>query len=324
MGNKSNNALFRLKLDRLLLVFVLLFSSVLFADTLSYGYEQFIRVNVFAERDEVYISSIKADLSEAIMRFQSDMNRFPDIKVFINIAPDARAYDEWIASRPIVFENSLGFTDLTTSNIYIRHPAFLGSHRNLIRLLLHEYIHLFIDYHWADAPLWFHEGMAIFFTEKVSLNRLYNFSINNAFHRDYLLVRYAHRYPENRANIEPFYFQAALIMRKIVEEHRQELINLFKLSASHPIFDDTFRMAFRVSQEDFLASFESEIQNLFRLNLYKGILLLTWLAFPILLIIAKIKKNQKTKRLLEEWDIEHISGETIMEGHDEETKDIRT
>ena len=55
------------------------------------------------------------------------------------------------------------------------------------------------------------------------------------------------------------------------------------------------------------------MQTFFRLSIYKGLILLMWLCFPVFLIIAKIKKNHKTKKILEEWDMEESTVEPISD-----------
>ena len=271
---------------------------------LNSDYEELIHVNVFHERDERHIPIIQRELAIKITDFQFILKSFPDIEVHIDIAPDRRTYEDWIRGRAVVFENSQGFTDLAQNRIFIKNPVYLRDQRALIQLLMHEYIHLFIHYHWSDAPLWFHEGMAVYFTENLSINRLYQFTTNNAFHSNYLLLRYAYMYPDDRENIEPFYVQATLLIRFIVENNLDALINLFDERNRFPRFSDSFQAAFHTSQIDFLGNFEREIQKFFRTNIYIGIILLTWLSFPLLLIIARIRKHISTKQILEEWDIE--------------------
>jgi hypothetical protein len=280
---------------------------------LNADYADFIHVNVFNDKDNRHITVIKRELSAAINRFQFEIKSFPDIDVHIYIAPDKRTYEEWIHGRAVVFENSLGFTDLVNNIIYIKNPVDLRDDRSVIRLLLHEYIHLFIHYHWSDAPLWFHEGMAVFFTENITLNRLYQFTTNNAFHTDYLLLRYAYTYPENRTNVEPFYFQSTLLMRYIVENNMDKLINLFDLAEMYPRFSDAFQIAFNTTQIEFLDSFEKEIRLFFRTYIYIGVILLTWLSFPILLIIARIRRYKKTKQVLKDWDMEEAEMQTEVD-----------
>ena len=293
-----------------LLLIILMYSfSLLFSQTISDEYEEYINVVVFNNKDEKYVPHIKKELAKAIVKFQFDVKSFPDIEVTINIAPDKATYREWTNDKEVVFENSNGFADLRNNQIYINNPRYLGDNKSLIRLLLHEYIHLFINYHWKDAPLWFHEGMAMYFTGSISINHIFRFTTNNALHSNYLLTKYAYEYPKNRAEIEPYYFQAALLIKKIVDDDKQRLYNLFEISTQYSTFNSAFEVAFKENHEDFLTSFEDYTKAFLKINIYKGIILFTWLSFPIILIIAKFKKNHKTRKLLERWEIDEIKEE---------------
>jgi hypothetical protein len=127
---------------------------------------------------------------------------------------------------------------------------------------------------------------------------------NNAFHREYLLARYPNSYPENRANIEPYYFQAALAVRKLVEEKNHKLRDFFDLSVKYNNFNYAFIEAFGKTPDRFLENISKEINNFFQINIYVGIMALTWSLFPVFLIIAHIKKSKKTRELLAQWDAE--------------------
>ena len=281
-----------------------IFNVFLNAQKLNDDYVRHITVNVFSDKDVRYIDNIKSELSDRIVKFQFEIKSFPDIDIVINVAPDKATYSSWVRGKEKVFENSSAFTNLKTYEIFIKNPTQFSDSRKFINVLLHEYIHIFIDYHFKDAPLWFHEGMANYFSEKQTLNQTFNYVRNNAFNKNYLLIKYAYRYPEQKANIEPYYFQATLIIKRTYEDKMKNFINLFYYAEEHSRFSDAFLAAFGKSQEEFLRNFEKEMNNFFKTHFYIGIMLLTWSLFPIFLIIAKIKQNRRTKRLLQKWEIE--------------------
>ena len=281
-----------------------IFNVFLNAQKLNDDYVRHITVNVFSDKDVRYIDNIKSELSDRIVKFQFEIKSFPDIDIVINVAPDKATYSSWVRGKEKVFENSSAFTNLKTYEIFIKNPTQFSDSRKFINVLLHEYIHIFIDYHFKDAPLWFHEGMANYFSEKQTLNQTLNYIRNNAFNKNYLLIKYAYRYPEQKANIEPYYFQATLIVKRTFEDKMNNLINLFYSSEEYDKFSEAFFAVFGKTQEEYLRNFEKEINNFFKTHFYIGIMLLTWSLFPIFLIIAKIKQNRRTKRLLQKWEIE--------------------
>ena len=267
-------------------------------------YEDLINVETFHERDEKITQYIKSELAKGIVSFQSEIKCYPDIEITIFVSPNKRTYDEWVSKSNVKILNSIAFADLNKTEIYIQNPRDIRNNKKFINSLLHEYIHIYIHYHFYDAPLWLHEGLAWFYAENISLNQTFQFMMNNAFHTNYLLIKYAYDYPNNISNIEPFYFQSAMLARKINEEYKNQLHKLFDLSYQKHSFTQSFMTAFQMSDIEFLRYFENELQLFFRLNVYKGMLLLAWICFPVFLIIAKFQKNRKTRKILEEWEAE--------------------
>ena len=283
----------------------LLLSCLLNAQISHNDYIDFITVKVFHDKDIKYIDIIKNELSEKIIELQFELMSFKDIPIQINIAPDRVTYDKWVNKNHIFNESIIGFADLTTNEIFIKNPTLL-KHNGLIPLLLHEYIHIFINDHWEDVPLWFHEGMALYFSDKMSRVYSLQYLSKNAFHSEYLLLKYAYKYPDNKANLDSYYFQAGLIMRKTFEDKKHKLLNMMANANKFANFSECFRDSFLKSEELFLSDFGNEMDNFYKLNRYLGIMLLSWALFPIILIIAKIKQNSKNKELLSEWEMENI------------------
>ena len=282
--------------------FIVLFA--LFAVLSAADYENLIFTRAYQDSDGKHVAFIRKELASAIVRFQREINSFPDIPIEIHIAPNKQTYTHWTAGRHIVFDSSLAFVDLEQTRVYVKHPSQIGSNKKLIQVLLHEYIHIFIHHHWADAPLWFHEGMAMYFTHEVNFGFLEYVLSNNSIHSRYLLPKHQYTYPEHKAEIEPYYFQSALVVRKLVELHREQFIRLFAFAEEEIDFETSFLLAMGKSVDSFLLDSEKALKDIYKLNVYKAIIMLSWLSFPIILIIAKIKKNHKTKKLLEQWEIE--------------------
>lgn len=267
-------------------------------------YERFITVVTYTEKDQKYIDSVKSELSHLIINFQFEVKSFQDIPVTIHIAPDFKTYKEWIADKEAVFESSLAFADLAKNDIYILHPTNVKDNKRFIRTLLHEYIHIFIHETWHDAPLWFHEGMATYFSEGVTFTHIMQFMTNNAFHNKYLLHKHAHTYPVYKRDIEPFYFQSVMLIKRAFDDDKKRFLLLFEIGNLSESFEETFQSSFNMTIDDLLTSFSLYMAVFFRMSLYKGIILCSWLIFPILLLIARIRKEVKTRKLLKEWDKE--------------------
>lgn len=293
-----------ISLSFLLLLF--LFSFKLYAIS---DYENLIKVRIYHEKDERYISYIKSELAKEIVKFQMKVRAFPDIETIINIASDNDMYNSWIESKGRIFESSQAFCDLKSNEIFIRNPSVIRDNRKLITIILHEYIHLFVNYHWTDAPLWFHEGMAVYFSEGLSINKTFHFISNYAFHKTYLLKKYAYKYPDNPADYYPYYFQSAFVVKKMIDDYPNKFTDLFDYSGFNTKFNDAFQKAFLKTHEDFLSENEKRISRFFYFNIYFGVLSLMWIMFPVFLIIANVKKSIKNKKIIETWSLEILKEE---------------
>jgi len=267
-------------------------------------YVDFIHINTIDQKYENLIPLLKSKLSVEIVRFQFCIASFPDIEIAINIAPDKVTYDTWTKNHHVTITDSGAFAELQSNTIFLANQRQSIVDDSVINTLLHEYIHIYIYHHFPDAPLWFQEGMAIYFSRQMSFSYTFQFITNHAFHREYLLLRYAYHYPANRANIEPYYFQAYSIIRKMADDKNVNIANLFEASEKYDSFNDAFYSVFGKTPDDYLSNFKREMDTFFKTNLYIGIMVLTWLLFPTFLIIAKIKQNSKAKELLKQWESE--------------------
>jgi len=298
-------------------ILLLLYGNI-YAQRLDTGYVEFIHINVIDKKFENLVPLLKNKLSDEIIRFQFQMQKYPDIEIELHIAPDKVTYDTWREQYNVTITDSGGFAVSESNKIFIANQRQSITNDSVIRTILHEYIHLFIYHYFSDAPLWFHEGMAIYFSRQMSFSYAFQFITDHAFHREYLLIKYAYNYPANIANIEPFYYQSYSIIKKIVEDKPANIVNLFEASEKYSAtvgagfqptrnhFEQAFTSVFYKTPEDYLTVFEKDMNTFFKRNLYLGIMMLTWLLFPIFLIIAKIKQNKKAKELLEKWEAEDM------------------
>jgi hypothetical protein len=281
-------------------IFYFILLSILLSPKLFAQSEDLITVNILDKSHEKYISLITRELALQINNFQQITKSFIEIPLTINIASDFEKYYYWQKNHNAIFENSIGFTDLENNTVYLRNPETISKDKKLISLLFHQYLHLYVYYHWKDAPLWFHESVASYFSEKLTLSYFMYFIFNYTFHKDYLLIKHANEYPDENENIEPYYFQAIYLMKKLLEEQNKIHI-LFENSNNENNFLQVFYQTYNKYPEEFLEEFQVQINEFYYRNINLGIIFLTWLSFPIILVIARIKLHKKNKEILEKW-----------------------
>ena len=294
--------------SKVLLYFLMIGSFSLYAQKLTRisphvfnsEYEQFIIVHTFTENDEKIIAQIKNELSDRIIQLQQTIRSLRDLEITINIAPNPSIYAEWILGKHIVFENSIGYAELETNQIYIKNLSSLPGKPELITLLMHEYIHLYIYDHFPDAPLWFHEGMAHYFSSPINLEQIY-YWWTNAFKKGYLLDQFPYTYPENEEELTPYYFQSFLIFRHLMQTKDNKLQDLFYLSEKNNNFHDCFTNIFYRTPESYVLDFyhhtlvrELRVQKAIK---YAYLVALVIILTAVLLFYFRIKKQMRLEKL---------------------------
>jgi len=160
--------------NNIILIFFL-FSYFIFAETTI-----FENITIQSNKPE-FAENLAQNLSEKIFEFHKKIGKYPNMNVNILIAENRKEFQIWTGKNTGIIEHSQAFYDGSTDTIYIRNLKEIKNIEKLKRTLLHEYIHAFNRHYWKNLPLWFNEGMSVFFAGELNLNRELNFS------KDYIL-----------------------------------------------------------------------------------------------------------------------------------------
>ncbi len=308
------------------IVFVLFFPSLISAKTIKkFDTEFLIHVKTYHPKDDKIAKEIKEKFSDNMDKFQRRMKQFPDIHIFIRIAPTNKYFEDWTKKRNKIAEFSDGFTDMRTKEIFLKNPAKYQSIERLHQVIMHEYIHLFINHYFYDAPLWFHEGMAVYLSEGISYERYYNFMKFYAFKQQNLIKATPYNYPDNLNLLEPYYFQSAQAVKTLITDQPKNFEEFWDKGNGKNKFDDAFLLTFQTLPSSFLNNFDNSIHKLFYNGIVFIILTSIWSFLPIILILAVIRKHRKNKKILEEWEnqeYEEPEKEYIPENLTENEKEV--
>ena len=258
------------------------------------------------EKDIHYAEKIAEALNYNIDRFQRKIGQYPDIPVKIKIASDNEEYQEFSGSSSAIIEFSQAFFDPTDKTIYLRNPAKLRNFEFLNRILLHEYIHLFVRTYWFNPPLWFNEGMAVYFSYDLNLDREFNFVINYIMGNSRSLNAMKRRYPENRIEWESFYAKSGLAVKYLYNKKRNGFYSLWERSGAERDFNKSFFRAFFLTQDQFSRMFEEYSRSHFTMEILLASTGLIWMIFPLILLIGGIRKKFRNKKIEQLWEEESI------------------
>ena len=249
---------------------------------------------------EQVLSGFDAD----VFAFQKSVGVYLDSPITIRIAADKKEFSNWTGSDSGILEFSQAFYDSRTETIYLRHPAELKSLVLLQRILLHEYIHHFVGKLWKHSPLWFNEGMAVYFSGDMGMDRELNFAKNSILGNSRPLGMMRHSYPRNRLEWESFYAKSGLAVKYLYSQKRVEFYRLWDFSGKDANFDSAFLKAFLMSVNDFSGFFEDYAKSHFRLEILLASTGMIWTILPLVLIIGAIRRKILNRKKLQVWEKE--------------------
>jgi tetratricopeptide (TPR) repeat protein len=152
--------------------------------------------------------------------------------------------------------------------------------RSAEAVAFHEYVHLLVRNNFRNAPLWFNEGLAEYYStfeigdgnRKVKLGRAINYRVRTLRERDPLPLnvlfavdeKSAHYYEPDKRSV--FYAESwALVHYLLSGERRPQLSTFLDLLARGAGAEEAFKQSFQTS----FTGLETELREYIRLNKYK-------------------------------------------------------
>ncbi len=272
---------------RILLVFLIFIInlSLLRANKVIYT-DDLIEVQA-NQQDRVFAQDIMEHLPKLIDRFQMDIGVYPQFKARIYLSHDQQDFQNIVATFGGITEHSNAFYSRQDSVIYIKSFLELGNKESFYQILHHEYIHAFIEYHFKDAPLWFHEGMAIHFSQQFSTNMVYALGVDYLSQAIPSINEMENKYPQDSRMLTTFYAKSAMAVEYL---HKLDKLAFSKMFTTHKYFNIAFNRSFGFSKEKFYYDFEKDFREKIILNAIYSLATLLGLVFPIIFIWGWIRR----------------------------------
>lgn len=241
------------------------------------------------------------NLDLRITEFQRNIGVYPYEKARIYIIGDEKEYRSLSLGKAEIVEFSNGFYDSKDNLIRVRAPEQVKE--NYVNLLLHEYIHWYIDLLFQNAPLWFHEGLATYHSQPLGYERYLIYLRESLINPSGNLFRLSYSYPQRKEDWNGFYVSSTMALRFMQEQHEKQWERFWAKVAQEynagkkAQFGRTFSQSYGETMWDFHARFTtySKHQGYFYLVVLANSLLIALL--PIVVLIAAHKRRKKMKLL---------------------------
>lgn len=281
---------------------IILFNSNLSADI--YNSQD---ITIQYPTEQVKLAKLIVDnLAEDSDKFYRKTGQYPDLKTQIIMAEDNEHYLAIIGKHSPILEFSQACYIPRISTILIKNPYDLKNFNKLRQIVLHEFIHHFVYHQIKNPPLWFNEGMAVYFSNDLSYQREMNFIKNYLMGNSQTLVQMKHRYPENRLEWESFYAKSALAVKYLAKHKPKRFFHFWEALQKNPEFSAAFLSSFFFTPTQFSRFFEQYSKQHFRLELLLASSSLIWAIFPLLFIIGILRRKWRDKKTMKNWQNDEI------------------
>lgn len=247
-------------------------------------------------RHSTYAVSIAEHLSQRIGDLHRQIGIYPKAVAEFEIVHDAEAYALLSKGRKII-EHSDAFYSAIERKIYIRGPEQIND--NYLKILLHEYIHWYVDYIFGKAPLWFHEGMAVEYSGQFGLERYYHFARYSFWGERMSLSNMYFDYPQRRQDWDLFYLTSAFVIKYMRESEPQKWQAFWDYAARYhrSSFSAAFYYAYRLPANAFTKEFEAYTRRIGWQYLFIGFNGIVLSLLPLILTIAYFVRRHKMQQL---------------------------
>jgi hypothetical protein len=263
--------------------------------------------------DSLIIAEVIQKFSSDIDNFHRKIGQYPDLLIKISVFDNDEDYFSFARNSSEIIEFSRAFYSRREGTIFLRNPKEQRNFVHLNQILLHEYIHHFVTSYWINTPLWFNEGMAVYFSGDLNMDREFNFVKNYILGNSRNLDQMKFRYPEDRIEWESFYAKSGLAIKYLFKRNYQEFINIFEYGSRGVTFENAFLRSFFMTTRDFSLLFEEYSKKHFTTEILLASTGMIWGILPLILIIGWIRKKIIAARIQKSWEKEEIAETELPE-----------
>jgi hypothetical protein len=260
-----------------------------------------------ASKDTAYANIIVKRLHQRINAFQMELGVYPISPLYIKILPNRMEYHLLTGGKGKIVESSEAFYSPHERVIYVRSPDQITLEK-YDDVLMHEYIHWFLDETLENVPLWFHEGMAVYYSGQFGFQSYYNFSRYRFLGYRLSLNDMASGYPADKSYWEMFYLTSVFAIDNLRSKHNPEWQDfwnragfVYNRSVSKIVeksdFIEIFNTAYRMSLFAFSMQYDKTLGRYGWQFPLVGINAIIFSLLPFVVVAAWLKGRRKLKRM---------------------------
>lgn len=265
-------------------------------------------LSIYAEQEiSPSMRKIATALEERIGNLQMKLGIYPSTVAAIYIVSGEAEYQKLSLGKAEIVEFSDAFYSGSEGRIYIRSGDQVQE--NYLKILMHEYIHWYLEQLFIGTPLWFHEGMATYHSGQLGYDRYLLYIRESFLGKSGDLYRMSYRYPAVQEDWPHFYLSSAMALRFMEEKHPQAWLRFWDTVASshrqgYKIrFNQAFISSYGISLYDFNHQFERYSRKQGYLYLAVALNSLIFLSLPFIMLIVA-RKRKRRMQMLPDWEIE--------------------
>lgn len=240
-------------------------------------------------------------LDTRIDDLQMELGIYVDSRVEIRIVKDHKSYQHLALGKNKIVEFSNAFYSSREQRIYIRSAAEIAE--SYLQVLMHEYIHWYLEKIFVHTPLWFHEGLATQYSGQMGFEKYLLFLQYSFFGKHSDLFRMSYSYPENRSEWDLFYLSSSMAVNYMRQKRAKDWNNFWSLvadqhrSGKKADFTLNFNQAFHSDLFSFHIQFRKYLRSLKIQYLIFSINGLLAMLLPFILIAAHFRKRRRMAKL---------------------------
>ena len=243
------------------------------------------------------LTEMLGKLDDNIDAFQMELGVYLDALAPVYLIESDRSYQTLALGKAKIVEFSDAFYSGTEKRIYVKPLASIQENHR--KILLHEYIHWYLEQIFTQTPLWFHEGMATHFSRQMGFEQYLFFLQESFLGKKSDLFRLSYNYPEKKEDWPLFYLSSTMAVSYLKEKKNEQWNNFWELVAQQQRknqqtpFTEYFNRAFQTTFYNFHKEYAGYIKHLRYQYLFWSINALLALLLPVILIIAwRIRKKR--------------------------------
>lgn len=215
----------------------------------------------------------------------------------IYIVPDQNSYRELALGRQRIVEFSEAFYSSVEGRIYTHRPE--QAKDNYLKILVHEYIHWYLDQIFELAPLWFHEGMAMTHANQLSYESYLQFVLERFRGKGGDLFRMGYQYPELQVDWPIYYLNSYFAVKYLQDKREDGWRELWSIASKNyregrkTSFVRAFNSAFGTTLFDFNADFNAYTRRMAWQYSFIAVNTLVFALLPLLLIAVHRRRRRR-------------------------------